>query len=122
VLRVMPSLETLRREIRHRICAHCHARSPDHRSERTSVILPCEKACSIFNNLARLRRTAELIDPMLASPRSALRRQIEDPCPPDVRPHNSPPTAQRSGAPADDPLRRYGEEVVDTVLNLVGER
>jgi hypothetical protein len=58
-------------------------------------------------HLPLLREIAIALDPMLRSRREVLRRQIDDLC-------------WRDGA-RETPLSRYREQVVETILDAVGE-
>jgi hypothetical protein len=111
MLRTIPSLELLRHELRRRVCTRCHLRPPHSESLGPEVVRPCEVECPVFLHVPALRKTAALTDPMLGSRAQALRQRTDQIC--DATP---------GGAAARDcPLRRYREDVIRAVLEMVGE-
>ena len=83
---------------------------------------PCELTCPVFVHLPMLRKTAVLLDPMLGSRREAMKHRIVEVLSNESPTENTDPGAPRSPPPAEDPLlRRYRDQVVNTVLELVGE-
>ena len=122
MLRVTPSLDLLHHEIRRRVCAHCYRRPPHSESLGPEVVRSCELTCPVFVHLPMLRKTAMLLDPMLGSRREAMKHRIAEVLSNESPTENTDPGAPRSQPPAEDPpLRRYREDVVNTVLELVGE-
>ena len=77
MLRHIPSLEQLQREMRERVCAHCHLRPPHSEMLGCEAVRPCEIDCPLFVHLPLLRKTALSIDPMLGSRRKALQDRID---------------------------------------------
>ncbi len=122
MLRVTPSLELLHHEIRRRVCAHCYRRPPHSESLGPEVVRPCELTCPVFVHLPMLRKTAVLLDPMLGSRREAMKHRIAEVLSNERLIENAVPIAPRSQPPSVDPLLlRYRDQVVNTVLELVGE-
>jgi hypothetical protein len=107
MIRQMPSLDVLKHELRRRVCPRCYRR-PLH-SETTGAENPrhCEEHCPIFLHLPLLKEVAVQLDPMLCSRRQVLGHRIDDTC-------------WREGA-GETPLSRYRRQVVETILDAVGE-
>jgi hypothetical protein len=110
MLRTMPSLDVLRREMRRRICSHCNHRPRHSESFGAEVVRPCEVACPRFIHLPTLRKVAILADPMIHPRRDAVRQWIEQTCDDD-----------RASAAAAGPLARYREDVIRAVIDTVGD-
>jgi hypothetical protein len=108
MVRAIPSLELLRHEMRGRVCARCHGWPLFSESLGPEVVRPCELTCPVFVQLPGLRRIAALTDPMLRSPAEALRHRID-----------RTRRAGHSAAAADNPLRRYGKQIVRVILDVM---
>jgi hypothetical protein len=119
MLRRMPSLDTLRHEVRRRVCVHCYRRPWHSESLGPEVIRPCEPTCPVFVHLPMLRKTAMTLDPMLSCRQAAVRHRIDYICNASTQ-----QTEDRQAVPQredNSPLRRYRNEIVKAVLDLVGE-
>ena len=110
MLRTLPSLDVVRHEVRGHVCTGCYLRPRHSESLGPEVVRPCEVSCPLFIRLPMLRKVAILTDPMLRSRADVLRHQIDRMC-----------DAEQGAAPVESPLSRYREDVVRTVLDLVGE-
>lgn len=114
MLRTMPSLSLLEREIRLRVCPRCHLRPPHSESLGPEAVRACEMSCLVFTHLPMLRKTAILTDPMLRSRADALRRRIHEICQAD-------PCGSNAVDGGTSPLNRYRGPIIKSVLKLVGE-
>ena len=121
MLRHLPQLESLQQELRKNICAHCSRRPRHSEGLGPEVVRPCEIDCSVFTHLPALEHTAISIDPMLRSRRDAVQHRIAEFCRQDrlAKAHGNNP--RWFAAARRTPLGRYRQQVVDTVLHLVGE-
>jgi hypothetical protein len=121
MLRVMPKLETLEHEMRRRVCMHCHLRPRHSEMFGPEAVRPCELTCPVFVHLPMLRKIAVQLDPMLGSRRKALTHRVEQIC--GIRRIATVDTDEPVSQPHvdDEPLRQYRNDVIDTILETVGE-
>ena len=73
---MFPTLDTVQRAIRARVCASCPRRSLGWENAGPVTRL-CESACPLFTKLPKVFNAARLTDPMLGSPHRAMLRQFE---------------------------------------------
>ena len=71
-MRHTPTLDTVRRALRARVCANCPRRTPGVLFDPRSG-LPCEAHCPLFAALPRLRDSAVALDPMVGNFHRAMR-------------------------------------------------
>jgi hypothetical protein len=103
----IPSLDVLQQDVRRRICGHCYLRPSRSEALGPEVVRACEETCPIFAHLRMLRRIGSNLDAMLCSRAEVLGRIIDQAC-------------AKCDSPGSGPLRRYRDEVIDTVLSHVG--
>ena len=105
-MRHTPTLDTVRRALRARVCANCPRRTPGVLFD-PSRALPCEAHCPLFEALPKLRQTAVMLDPMVGNFRRAMRGVLRD-----EREHMPHGAIYRF-----DPLRQHSRRVI----RLLGE-
>ena len=110
MLRTLPSLDAIRREIRRRVCGRCYRRPRHSESLGPEVVRPCELSCPAFVYLRLLRRTAVSREPMIRSREEAVRQKIDQLV-----------VATAAVAPDMSPLIRYREQIVTAVADLVDD-
>jgi hypothetical protein len=76
-MRHTPTLDTVRRALRARVCATCPRRTAG-ALLNPSTPLPCEAHCALFESLPKLRQTAVMLDPMVGNFRRAMRGMIRN--------------------------------------------
>lgn len=123
MLRHMPTLEVLQRDVRKDVCSHCPLRTPNSAGLGPEVVRSCELDCPVFIHLPALERVAIAIDPMLGSRREALHRRISDIYSQDLKTRRTDGVKpQRKTASANmSPLWCYRKQLVQSVLKRVGE-
>jgi hypothetical protein len=122
MLRTIPTLETLQHEMRRRVCMHCHLRPRHSEGFGPEAVRSCEMTCPVFVHLPMLRKTTIQLDPMLGSRRTALEHKIDQLCGLGRSDEKTDPSIPLSQPHVDDePLRSYRQNVVNTLLEVVGE-
>lgn len=73
-----PSTQAIQERLRLLVCRHCGWAEALDASLDPTTPRSCEKTCPLFQQLPQLKRTAELLDPMLRNRHVVLRNSIRE--------------------------------------------
>ena len=109
------ALQQAQLALRIAVCRHCRWRPPGTGSLGADVPRACEGRCELFTRLSPLLRTAECVDPTIASFERAVSVRIKDLCATDREARGDCEGAADGACP----LSRYRREITRALGNVV---